>query len=214
MAEGKEDIAVQVAEHDLVYAVFFKEAGEERGLEFEPHGRVVNESDEDISLLPDFFYVVEAELKAFGFAQVEFFVVFGVIGTAGARPAARTADDDVFKFDAVVLEKIKSIVGRGAPELGYTVPPIVVIAADEHLFAGEIAQTFKVEESLLQRGAPAYVAADKNYVVGRNFGKPVGPYLIEMPLPVGAENIHGLIRKPRKMQIAYGKNLHATIISQ
>ena len=168
--------------------------------------------DEHVALAAQLVCLFKTQFKALGLAQVYLVVLLGVVGTARARPPARTAYHHVFKLYAVVLQEEEGIVGRPVAQFGYAVPPIVVVAADEHLFARKGCKAVYIEQPLLKRDAPAYVAANEHDIFGRHLFAPVGTDFFEVPLPPLAKDIHGFGVYAREVQIAYGKYIHIYIM--
>lgn len=206
-------VPVYVSENYFVRPVLLEKLSEQSGLKSGIHGRVVNHDEKSIALLSLRRNLSEAQAEPFSLAKIELFVMLRVVGAARTAPPARTAYDNVAEPDAVVLKKIKSVVGSGTSQLAYAVPPIVVVTPDEHLFAWKTFQRAYVAQSLFQRRSPACVAAEQHYVLHGNLGHPVRLYLFEMSFPTRAEYVHRLVHRGRKVQIANRKNFHGDIIA-
>ncbi len=116
--------------------------------------------DKFVPVFENLFNLFKAKFETFGFTKIKFFVVRGIVGTARTRPPAGTADYNISELDAIVLQKIKSLVGRALPQLSYTVPPIVVVAPYKYFFPAEIFKPVQIEQPFFQNGAPAYISAD------------------------------------------------------
>ena len=129
MTEREIHVAVKMPENRFVHAVLLEKAGKFGRLQFQPHRRIMYHSDDNVAFAPYLIYFRKTQSETLGFAPVKLFVPFGIVRAARASPAARTADYNVSEFNAVVLQKIKTVVGSGAPKLRYPVPPIVVISA-------------------------------------------------------------------------------------
>ncbi len=120
----------------------------------------MNHYKQFVAFFAHFFHLVETELKPLRLALVKPQIVFGEIRAAGTRPPARTANYNVFKFNAIILKKVKTFVRSVAPEFCNSVPPIIVVAADKHFFAGKTGKRPQVVKPFFDVGAPAYIAAD------------------------------------------------------
>ena len=199
---------MQVPEHDFVHLVLVEQRREEGLFLFDVEGRVVDERDERVPFLAHLLHFLKGEAEALGFAQVERLIVIGKVGTAGTRPAARARHDDAAQLHAVVLQEVKAVVGARIAHAGDARPPVVVIAADEHLFTGEIGKRGDVVHALLELHAPGGVAAEEDDVLLGHPFPPVGFDFIQMPFPALAEDVHRLLDKPGEVQIADRKHFH------
>ena len=123
-----------MSENHFFDAVFLKNLREKSLGGFCAKRRIMNHCKQPVAFLPDFFNLFEAQPEPFRFAQVKLFVVVGVVGTSRTRPTARTANYNIAELYAIVLKKEKAFVRRGVAQLGYAVPPIVVVTADKDFF--------------------------------------------------------------------------------
>ena len=211
--EREKPAAVQMPEHDLSNAVLLKQVGKERRLPLDVEGRIVDERDERVPFAAHLFHLLKGEAEALGFPQIERPVVLGEVGAAGTGPAARARDDDAVKLHAVVLQEEKAVVGTGGAHAGDARPPVIVIAADEHLAPGEGGEAGDVVHPLRELHPPRGVAAHEDDVLFADLLPPVGGDLFKMSLPAFAEHVHRLWDEPREVQIADRKNFHVPIIA-
>ena len=80
----------------------------------------MNHCNQLIPVFKLFQAVVNSKLKAFAFAVIEFFVLFGKIGRAGTSPTARTCNHEISYLDRIRLQEIKFFVRRIITKLGDT----------------------------------------------------------------------------------------------
>ena len=87
--------AVQMSEDYFIHAVVFEKRGKQAVLALEVEGRIMDQRNRFVPLLPQRLHRFESEAEALRFAKVQLLVLFGVIGAARTRPPAGT-DDHVF----------------------------------------------------------------------------------------------------------------------
>ena len=95
----------------------------------------MNHSYKRVAVFADLFDLLKTKFKPFRFPKIQFPVVLGIVRASRTAPTAGTAYNRISEFNAVVLEKIKSFVGSAFSELGYPVPPIIVVASDKNFFS-------------------------------------------------------------------------------
>ena len=210
--QGEKSAAVQVPEHRLADAVFFKQTGEERLLPLDAEGRIVDERNERVPLGAHLVHLRKCKAEALRLAQVQLFVPLGEVGAARARPPARACDHVGADLYTVVLQEIKAVVGRKRAHARNAAPPIVMVPADEHLFAGERRKAGDVVHALFQFHAPRGIAADEHDILRRDLFPPIRGDFFKVPFPAVAENVHRLFLQTREVQIADRKHLHGESI--
>ena len=156
----------------------------------------------------DFFGGGEREAEALRFALVDLLVLFGEILAPGASPTARTYHEHVFKLDAIVLQKEKRIVWTTFPKFFDAVPPKIVIAADEDLFAWQGREGGEIVQPVFEGHRPAQIPREQDDVFGRDFFAPILSDALKMSRPIFPENIHRLWLSAREVQVPDRINLH------
>ena len=105
------------------------------------------------------------------------------------------------------LQGGQAVFVKEALHLGGRLPPVVVIALEEYLFAGELVDELKVRQGLLKAHAPAQVAAEDGDIVLRQ-GREALTYFFHVVLPFVAEDVHRLIGAEGQVQVADGVQGH------
>ena len=167
-------------------------------------GRVVEEAE----LLP-VPCRLQGRFQPAGLAGQHLFVVCaGIVQLV--EPAPRAAEGQVTVKQAVVMEYLQrgqAVLVEEPLHLGGRLPPVVVIALEENLFAGKPVDELKVRQGLLEAHAPAQVAAEDGDVILRQRRKAAAE-LFHVVLPFVAEDVHGLIGAERQVQVAKGVEGH------
>ena len=126
------------------------------------------------------------------------FIVFRcmVVYITGANPAVSTADGKFFiicRHDRTV-EVVHIVFIIHAVQFTGAFPPVIVIAADNYLFAGEGPDFIQIFLSILQMHGPGRIARNENRVCGGDTGDPILPYSLPVVFPARPEDIHRFFR--------------------
>ena len=128
------------------------------------------------------------------------------------HPSARAAENMPVQRQRIVLEGEHPFRQRGA-QLAKRAPPVVMVAAQQKFSPRQGRNGAQVVQGLVQLHGPADVARNKDYVPGRHHAPPVIADGFKMAIPMAAENVHGLLRMARQVEIANGKNRHSSLAS-
>ena len=121
------------------------------------------------------------------------------------EPAARAAERKLPIKEAAVVQhvKIRKAVLRAEAVKGLERrPPVVVVALEDDLAAGDGVHEGKILRRVLQTHCPAEIAEQHGRIL-RPDDAQVLPELVDIALPPAAEDVHRLIGRPqRQVQIA------------
>ena len=139
---------------------------------------------------------------------------FGVMLRAGLfvfKPAARAAQRQIFPFRRVIMQQrdgVQTVLRKKSVHFCRGRPPVVVIALNHQLFAGQTVEKLKIRQRLGKTHCPAEIAADDAGVVLMQQIKAAAD-LIHIADPASAEGFHGLVRfADGEMHISNGKKGH------
>ena len=97
---------------------------------------------------------------------------------------------------------IQPVFGKEPLHFRGGVPPVVVVALQKNLLPRQGVDELEIQQGFLQTHTPAEVAAQHRHIVVTERGKAL-PDTVHIVVPVVAENIHGLVRVQRQMQVAH-----------
>ena len=120
-------------------------------------------------------------------------------------PQPRAHDDcAVWHLDRVVLQQADRWVQDGFDFLARR-PPGAVVALDQDLASGTLAEPIEVRLGLSEIEAPRSIPADENPIFRANHRIPGDAHLVGMPEPVVAEDVHRLVDAEAQVQVADGE---------
>lgn len=183
--------AMDVSEDAVPHAVLLHEGEDMHGPAALVVRRVVEDAED--ALRAGRFRQLEAALEAALFAPQDRRVVVREIPGGLGEPAPRAREGDVSHADHVVVEEFERA-ARGFRHLRHRVPPVVVVAADDDLAAGELRDPQEVRERFRQIAAPGEIACDDDRVLRADRLEPGTADLFAVVLPVLAEDVHRLRR--------------------
>lgn len=184
--------AVDVAEDTVPDAVFFHERENAQGAPLLIIRRIMEHADDAAGAL--LFRQLDAPQEAAFLAAQDRLVVFREIAGRFRDPAPRAGQSDRADHDDIVVKKFKSAAG-GFRHLCHRIPPVIVIAPDDDLSAGERGDPHQVGQRFGEAPAPGQVARENDCIFRADRGEPRGADLFPMAFPVAAENIHGFGRR-------------------
>lgn len=198
--------AVDVAEDAVRDAVLLHEGEDVHGPAALVVGRVVKHAED--APRAGRFRQREAPLEAALFAPQDRRVAVREIPGRLGEPAPRAREGDIPHAEDIVVEEFERA-ARGPGHLRHRVPPVVVVAPDDDLPAGELRDPQEIRERLRQIAPPREVACEDDRVFRTDRREPGAADLLAVVLPVLAEDVHRLRRRiPGEMEIAECVQFH------
>ena len=198
--------AVDVAEDAVRDAVLLHEGEDVHGPAALVVGRVVEDAED--APRAGGFCQRKAPLEAALFAPQDRRVAVREISGRLGEPAPRAREGDVSYAEDVVMEEFERA-ARGPGHLRHRVPPVVVVATDDDLPAGEPRDPQEIRERFRQIAAPREIARENDRVLRADRLEPGAADFLAVVLPVLSEDVHRLRRRvPGEVEIAECVQFH------
>ena len=125
---------------------------------------------------------------------------------AWKKPPAGAREQHAVQLHAVVLYRVHALRQKRA-EPADAAPPVVVVALEKDLAAGQLRDLADVGQRALKLHRPTQIAGQQHHVLGRDPLQPIFPYARKMARPMRAKYVHGLIAI-RQVEISDRVNRH------
>ena len=119
------------------------------------------------------------------------------------EPATGAADGKIAVFIEIVVENeliLKAVLLAELIKFRGGGPPVVVVALEDDLPSGDLVDPREVLPGVVQSQSPAQIAAEHQGVLLRQNGEAL-PELVHVTHPGSAEDVHGLLRTQRQVQV-------------